>query len=107
MLTQSCFMLQVLALQRLHLDCFWLVFFKKHKTKPPSKVYNLHGVMCFDLSSAVASPVAIRTWRDSHYKKSKQNAAFITKVIKVTQIIKPLLMVVTHQKQHMIGKKWL
>lgn len=31
----------------------------------------------------------------------------LQKSLKVTQIIKPLLMVVTHQKQDMIGKKWL
>lgn len=61
MLTQPCFMLQVLALERLHLDCCWFGFSKEHKAKPPSKVSNLHGVVCFDLSSTVASPVAIRT----------------------------------------------
>ncbi|KAI1233025.1 hypothetical protein IHE44_0006215, partial [Lamprotornis superbus] len=43
-----------------------LVPVERHKAKPPSKVYNLHGMMCFDLSSTVASPVAIRTTPSKH-----------------------------------------
>ena len=75
-------LVQLLALQRLFfVVVFCFVFFKKkQKPKPLPELYHSHGMMCFDLSSTVASPVAIRTWCDSHYKKSKWNATFVTEV---------------------------
>lgn len=38
-----------------------------------TNVIEFHGMMCFDLSSTVAPPVAIRTWCDSHWQFSNRN----------------------------------
>lgn len=71
------------VLQQCSLCNFWhykgFVFKQKqksNKTPPLSKWCNLHGMMCFDLSSAVASPVAIRTWCDSHCKEKRSYIYF-------------------------------
>lgn len=61
--TTAMFLILLLAPQR-----FCFVFKPKNKQTTKNKniltfykLYNLHGMMCFDLSSAVAPPVAIRT----------------------------------------------